>query len=53
MLLISFFKDKPFEVLEWGTSEDYINVIDKLFCLHFLTVSPPNFGLFYSSKKNE
>lgn len=53
MLLISFFKDKPFYLLEWGTSEEYVNVIDKLFNLHLIAASPTNFGLFYSSAKAE
>lgn len=47
MLLISFFKDKPFSILEWGTSEEYVNVIEKIYQVHLTTNEPVNFGLFY------
>lgn len=49
MLLIAFLKDEPFSILEFGTSEEYVNVIEKLYHLHLITCSSVNFGLFYTT----
>lgn len=50
MLLISFFKDEPFSVVEWDSlEEEYVNVIEKLYHLHIITYSSVSFGLFYST----
>lgn len=51
MLLISFFKDKQFSILEWGISDNYVNVIENIFTLHLTNPPTQNYGLFYSIQK--